>query len=324
MGDVLYAVTDEGMSLPVVDVTHPAFAVAATDAELAAMSDQYLREAKLRQEVPATVLEALQRSMLGPGLLAASGTFLTGMNTYLLKLGAENLGTGASPIDHRIAASLPVFASRLRLQDMARLLADGLPVFLAAAARRPLCFINIAGGPAADSWNALIHLRAEHSELLDERKILVAVLDRDDRGPAFGGRAVQSLRASDAPLSGLDIRFHHVEYNWSEADRLQEALDDLGAIDAVCAISSEGGLFEYGSDSEILANLQILHHGTASTAIVVGSVTRDGELVRAQGAGAATRPRTLEAFRTLAEQTGWIVQHVIERPFSYNVRLVKD
>jgi hypothetical protein len=37
----------------------------------------------------------------------------------------------------------------------------------------------------------------------------------------------------------------------------------------------------------------------------------------------ATRPRTIEAFRALAEIGGWMVQLVMERPFSYHVRLVK-
>jgi len=36
-----------------------------------------------------------------------------------------------------------------------------------------------------------------------------------------------------------------------------------------------------------------------------------------------TRPRTIEVFQTLAKQGGWIVQEAIERPFSYNLRLVK-
>ena len=99
----------------------------------------------------------------------------------------------------------------------------------------------------------------------------------------------------------------------------------MHATDAACAASSEGALFEYGSDTEIVANLEVLHAGTAADAIIVGSVTRDGEPLRAlhTSGRAATHPRTREAFRSLAEQAGWSVQHVIERPFSDNVRLVK-
>jgi hypothetical protein len=322
---VLYAMTDDGVNLPVIDVTNPAFAVATTDAELAAMSDQYVLESTQRQEIPAPLREALQRSILGRALMAASGTFLAGMNTYLLKLGPDNLGTDANPIDRRIAGSFPAFTTRLRLQDMARLLADGLSLTAAAEPRRPVCLINIGGGPASDSWNALIYLHAEHSDLLVRREIVIAVMDLDDHGPAFGVRAIGTLRAPAEPLSGLDIGFRHFTYEWSEADRLREALDDLHATNTACAVSSEGGLFEYGSDTEIVSNLKALHAGTASDAIVVGSVTRDGGPMRASQTAhrVSTRPRTIEVFRSLAEKAGWILQHVIERPFSYNVRLVK-
>jgi len=322
---ILSATTEDGLSLPVIDVTNPAFAVTATDAELATMCDQFVLESRERQEIPAPVRDALQRSMLGRGLIAASGTFLTGMDTYLLKLGPGNLGAEASPIDRRIAASFPALMTRVRLQDMARLLADGLSLTAAANPRRPFCLVNIGGGPAGDSWNALIHLHAEHSNLLVGLEIGITVLDVDDHGPAFGVRALQALRAPGAPLSGLEIGFRHFKYQWSRVDGLREALAGRHAADAVCAVSSEGALFEYGSDTEIAANLETLHEGTAPDAILVGSVTRDGEAMRAlQSADrVATCPRTLEAFRSLAEQGAWSVQHVIERPFSYNLRLVK-
>jgi hypothetical protein len=321
--DVLYATTDDGLRLPIIDVTHPAFAVTATDAELAAMSDQFVLESKQRQEVSAPLREALQRSMLGRGLMAAAGTFLTGMDTYLLKLGPDNLGANADPLDRRIAGSFPALTTRLRLQDMARLLADRLSRTIAARPRQPVCLINIAGGPGADSWNALIRLHAEHPAVLAGRKIQIALLDLDDRGPAFGARAFATLRAPGAPLSGLDIGFRHVPYEWSDTDRLRQALDDLHATDAVCAISTEAGLFEYGSDREIVANLETLRIGTAPDTGVVGSVTRDGEPARLSqiASRVTTRPRTLEAFRDLVERAGWIVPHVIERPFSYNVCL---
>lgn len=102
-------------------------------------------------------------------------------------------------------------------------------------------------------------------------------------------------------------------------------LDGLRARDVLCGVSSEGGLFEYGADEEIVANLEVLYAGTAADAVVVGSVTRDGGPVRASlGASRIqTRPRTMEAFSALAEKGGWVVQEVIERPFSQNVRLVK-
>jgi hypothetical protein len=323
--DVVYAMTDEGEKLAVIDVTNAAFAVSATDEELAAMAEQYILEAGRQQEIPPALREALRSSKLGRGLMAASETFVDGMTTYQLKLGPENLGESFSPINQRIAASFPAFTARLRLQDMARLMADGLAGAAMAEPRRPVCLVNIGGGPGADSWNALILLSGGHAGLLADRKIGIAIMDLDQRGPAFGGRALESLCASAAPLGGLKIEFEHLGYEWSCASRLREVLHELRAVDAACGILSEGALFEYGSDEEIVSNLQALHAGTAADSIVVGSVTREGKPVRASliGNRVPTRPRTIEAFRVLAEQGGWIVHEVIERPFSYNVRLVK-
>src|SRR5580704_1030533 len=314
--DVVYAMTDEGEKLAVIDVTNPAFAVNATDEELAAMAEQYILEAGRQQEIPAALREALRSSKLGRGLMAASGTFLDGMTTYLLKLGPQNLGEGTSPIDQRIAASFPAFTARLRLQDMALLLADGLAKTAAVDPRRRVCLVNIGGGPSADSWNALICLRNERAELLADREIEIAIMDLDERGPAFGSRALDALGADGAPLSGVSIRFRHFRYEWSCTERLRDALEELRASDAACGISSEGGLFEYGSDEDIVSNLRVLHAGTARDSIVVGSVTRDGRPVRASliANRVSTRPRTIEAFRALAEKGGWIVQLVMERP----------
>jgi len=323
--ETVYAMRGEGVRTAVIDVTNPAFAVTATDAELEAMGEQHIREAERQSEIPEAVREALRNSLLGRGLMAASGSFLDGMSTYLLKLGPDNLGEEFTPIDRRIAASFPVFAVRLRLQEMARLMAEGLERTVGVAEGRPVCLVNIAGGSGADSWNALICLRAAKAGLLEGRKIAIAVLDSDSRGPEFGGRAVAALHAAEAPLSGLEVEFRHFRYEWSDAGRLGEMLGELGAGEAACGISSEGGLFEYGSDEEIVANLQEAHRGTGRDAVVVGSVKRAGAVVRVSRIGErmAVKPRTREGFGELCERAGWRLERVMERPFSYHVRLVK-
>jgi hypothetical protein len=322
---VLYANTEEGVRTAVIDVTHPAFTVTATESELAAMAEQYILDAGQQREIPEAVREALRNSTLGRALMAASGTFLDGMTTYLLKLGPENLGEGATPIDRRIAASFPAFTGRLRLQDMSVLMAEGLVRTLACEPHRGICLVNIGGGAGADSWNALIHLYGENAGFLIGKNIEIAVLDLDARGAAFGVRASEALCAPEAPLNGLDVSFQYLSYEWSDTSRLRKVLEGLNAGEAACGISSEGGLFEYGSDEEIVSNLRVIHKGTAEDAFVVGSVTRESELVRASliASRVATRPRTMEAFRGLCELAGWSVERVIERPFSYHVRLMK-
>jgi hypothetical protein len=323
--DVLHAVADDGQSIPVIDVTNPAFAVSATDDELDGMSRQYIQEQQQRGEISPAVRAALSNSILGRALLSAAGSYLPGMGTYFLKLGPGYAGFSAHVIDRQIAASLPALAARLRLQDIAGLLAEGLAAQLANQPERPVCLINIAGGPAADSWNALILLQKRDRSLLAGRKIAIAVLDLDTRGPDFGARALAALQAPNAPLEGLEISFRAIRYDWSGAVELPYALSSLQAADTVCSISSEGGLFEYGADEEIAANLEKLHQGTGRDAFIVGSFCRDCDAVNLAPNRSlmATRPRALETYRALVERTGWTFDHVLERPFSYNMRLKK-
>jgi hypothetical protein len=322
---VLSALTDDGESLPIIDITNPTFAVKTTEADLAAMADQFLIESAQQRDLTPALREALQHSTIGRGLMAAAGSFLDGMSTYRIKLGPDNLWAGASPIDRSIAASFPAFTSRLRLQDMAQLLAEGLSAIVAAQPSRSVLLINIAGGAGSDSWNALIHLRAQQPSHLSGREIVIAVLDADSSGPRFGSRAVDTLRAEDAPLHGLDIRFSPHKYDWSNVEELQATLRLLNAGDAACSISSEGGLFEYGSDAEIRSNLEVLHARTASDARIVGSVTREGGPMQASQSASRirTHPRTLEQFTSLAESAGWKLQRAIERPFSFHISLAK-
>lgn len=325
---VCYAVSNEGLELPVVDVTHPAFAATLSDEKQQALTAHFLAEqqrfARLPRLVRAFLLRFFMRgSLIGRGLRRAQGSFLDGMTTYLFKVGPKNLGSYAVPVDRRILMSLPAVSVRMRLSDMARLLADGLAARLAADARCPLCFINIAGGPAIDSLNALLVLRREQPELLTNRRIAVEVLDADVNGPAFGARALASLQAAGAPLAGLDISFTHTPYDWRDTSTLSATLLTATREGALVVVSSEGGLFEYGSDQDILANLRALAPGPGSPVFVVGSVTRDDEIIKTLKltSTAATKPRGLLVFGELAAKGGWRVTRAVARPLSDQVLL---
>jgi hypothetical protein len=331
---VRYAATRAGIALPIVDVTHPAFALSVSAEEQRAATERFLAEpqpfAKLPRRLRSLILRVLLRgSVLAQGIRSADEGFLSGMSTYLLKLGPDNLGSYAKPIDRKIAAALPALAVRWRLADMARLLAEALmsPGAKAGLEGDRLDLLNIAGGPAIDSLNALILVRHEQPDLLSGRRIVVTVLDIDEEGAAFGARAFDALREERGPLAGLDVRLRRVPYDWSRGRSLRVVLDEPqgGARPRWRAGSSEGGLFEYGSDDEIVANLQSLRDSTPDDFVMVGSVTRADEPIRRllQVSAAALRPRGLEAFRRLVEPIGWRVTQVIERPFSDHVTLSK-
>jgi hypothetical protein len=322
---VYYAVTDDGLELPVVDVTHPAFELKLSEAKQQAMLARFLDEQRRFARLPSLVRGALMRfftrgSIMARGLRRAEGTFLDGMTTYLFKVGAKNLGSYAVAVDRRIASSLPALSVRLRLGDMARLLADVLAPQLRAEPGRPLVLLNIAGGPAIDSLNALLLLQREARALLADRDCRVLVLDGDEHGPAFGARALDALREEGAPLSGLRLELTHTAYDWREPSRLAQVVTSVRDAGALCIGSSEGGLFEYGSDSDILANLRALA-ALGGDFHMVGSVTRDDETIRTLKltSTAATRPRGLRVFGALIEQVGWSIHRSVSRPLSDQV-----
>ena len=323
---VYYASAADGSELPVIDVTNPEFALPYDEAEMARRAATFLRLERWRGRIPRSIQRvilgmAARRSRLARSVFHAHEGVVGGMTLYVGKLGPRMLGSGyPTAIDRRLAAAPPSWLARVRLEDMARLLAEGLSPLLAVHPGRPLHLFNVAGGPAADSWNALLVLQKETPERLLGRPIGIHVLDRDEEGPAFGARAVEALRGSDGPLRDLDLRFQHVAYDWRDASRFRRVLDESGASQAVVAVSSEGGLFEYGSDDEIAANLEAIRQCAPDDTIVVGSVTRaEGPLEFLREF--TVRPRTLTAFRELAARAGWHIARVIERLLAYDVRL---
>ena len=103
-------------------------------------------------------------------------------------------------------------------------------------------------------------------------------------------------------------------------------LDDARAAGAVAVGSSEGGLFEYGSDDAILANLTAAREAAPPDFAMLGSVTRADRPIQRlrETSQPATRPRGLEVFRALVARAGWRVERAIERPFSDQVVMVPE
>jgi len=319
-------VSHDGQTWPVIDVTDARFALpddaAARAALAAACAEAERRYARLPRFVMRLFLRRLaRRAPLLRALVRPEAAYLDGLSTYALKLGAPNLPPPyANRVDREVAASAPVRAIRLRLQQVASLLAAALADDLAAARGAPLQLVNIGGGPAIDSLNALILLRRDRPELL-ARRIDIRVLDLDDAGPRFGAAALAALRAPDAPLAGLDIAFRHDPYDWNRPAALAPVLQEAAARGAVIAASSEGALFEYGDDAAVTGNLAALRAG--GTALVVGSVTSaEAAHRRAVAFGRLQlQPRGAEGFAPLAARAGWRIARLERTPISDQVLL---
>lgn len=309
---IAFATTVDGLRLPVIDVTHPAFAIPDDPASWAARRDAFLAWDRRNRRMPAVVSRLLfrlaaRRSRLIRKILAADNGYLDSITTYMMKLGADNLPPGFDgPIDRKIAAAPHVTLVRLRMQQIARLLAEALFTPLTGAPDAPLHFVNIAGGPALDSINALIVLARTRPALV-RRPIAIEVFDAQRDGPAFGARALLALMAPEQPLQGLNVDFQHHVYDWNNVAPLAQLLAGLRQRGAIIAASSEGGLFEYGTDDAIVANLTAL--ATGGVPIVAGSVTSSSELRKRMIAQAKFRlfPRGLEGFAPLAERSGYVI-----------------
>jgi hypothetical protein len=315
---VSYALTNDGIELPVIDVTHPAFACKATQTELNAIAEATLQQLQRSARVPRFLLQLLaRRSMIMRGSMAAGGSFMSGMTTYLCKINPENLGRYAGRIDRQLAASLSPVCVRVRLSSSARLLADGLAPPLAARGD-PLWLLNVAGGTAIDSLNALMILRKEQPQLLAGRCIRIKVLDPDQAAPAFGARALAALTAPAAPLHGIEVTFEHVAYDWNDATDLLRQID---RPQAVVALSSEGGLFEYGSDAAIDANLRTLCDHSPDDSVIVGSYLKDERAPRSIKEISKMRVRLFDqqTFDAAVGRAGWRVECALDGNPMYRV-----
>lgn len=320
----LFATAPDGTRLPVIDLTDSAFAVPETDAELEALAASALAAEEKRGPIQrfliGLVLKLVARnSRVIAALQAASKGYLTGIATYVMKLGPDNLVPPFdTDIDKAVLRAPVVTSMRIRLEQVATLLAEALAPLLAADPTAPLHLLEIAGGPSADGLNALLFL--EQKGLLAGRQVTVDIYDLDGDGPAFAAAMLEALKAGK--LAGREIVCRHITGNWSDAARLAEAVAAIPA-GAVVAATSEGGLFEYGSDADITGALRVL---ALRVDIVTGSVTRNDRLNRLMKlhSQAPTVARGLERFAELIAPTGYRIARSRPCPLSDQVLLTRS
>lgn len=325
---VWYATMDDGTALPIVDITNPAFACVWTDEELRSIEAATLRSLRQAGKIPRFIHRWMaKRSIIMPGLMKAEGTFMSGMTTYLMRLTPEQIAhCGGGRIDRQLLQGLGPVSVRLRLRQVTQRLADEIRPILTLR-RGPLHLVNIGGGPAIDSINALILLRDELREPSLRRRVRIHVLDIDQSGPGFGRRSLAALQAAGAPLAGLDISFEHSPCDWAETSILRDVLREAATDGAVVMASSEGGLFEYASDEIVAANLAVVMAEAPSDVVLVGSLAKDNEVLRVmREVGRSTLVlRDRESFGDLVGTLGWRLDAAGDRnPMYYVFSLKKD
>lgn len=325
-----------GLVLPVIDCGHPAFVLDPSPAEIDALVALAVEECRRQAKAPAFVQRLLAKAAARSSILARAmaeslGGSVSGLSTYLFKLGPEGLrmvedgeaGRRPGALDLRIASSIHGVDARLRLRASAGLLAQALAPSLARRPGLPARLLNLGGGPSADSLNALLALRRGAPGLLEGRRTTIYVLDSDAEGPAFGARCLDALAGEGGALGGLDAAMLRVAYDWNDARPLRALASELAEGEAVVAASSEGGLLEYGDDEAVLSNLEAL--ARAGSTALVGSIGREdgapGELNARTARAIRLRGRTLGGLERLAARAGWRIGRTAELPLTRVVTL---
>lgn len=306
-----YAVFEDDIQLPILDITHPLFN--------ASIDEQAYHVSCLKS---ARSIESLKKM---PGFIRnifvkmsnVDNSYLSGMRTLLYKLG-PNLSRGIKLgfRDKWAVKQTSFMGLRIRVRDLCRLQSKLLQTQLKQFPERNLCFFNIAGGAATDSINTLILIQEADAEVLKGRKIEINILDIDIYGPNFAKRCIDVLKQPGERFHGLDITLNIIHYDWSQSEALRKmSLERSGWIQ-LC--SSEGGLFEYGSDSDIIKNLNHFFANSPMDARVTGSLLFDrsqvnpGYLGFTEFIGVQIQYLGLEGLQRILTQTSWVLEECHE------------
>lgn len=332
--ELVHAFTDNGIELPVLDITHPQFLSIIDedrlDEESKASFQKMLALGEMSNDQKKMYYERLSKSFIfgSTFIRDPDANFLNGMSTYVYKLGPNLIGVGQDrELDRILSMGIGGVAVRMRIRDLCRLQADAVIPQLEASPKKNLCFINIAGGAASDSINTLILIVKKNSSLLNKRKIEINVLDIDTIGPHFALCCIEALKTQAHHFHGLDIAFNHIPHNWKDTDELIQLLSNKEDCIVICA--SEGGLFEYGMDEDIIRNLNVLYDHSPDGMRIFGTIIHDTNKVdatvpvMAKATNAGLRFLGVNGLTDLIERTGWRFEKVQEKNPIYVIFTLK-
>ncbi|RUT46599.1 hypothetical protein EJP82_12180 [Paenibacillus anaericanus] len=302
-----YAVFENGIQFLIVDITHPLFNASIDEQAYHLSCLKSVRSIESLKKMPGFIRNIFVK------MSNVDNSYLSGMRTLLYKLGPDlSRGIKLGFRDKWAVKQTSFMGLRIRLRDLCRRQSELLQTQLKQFPERNLCFFNIAGGAATDSINTLILIQESDPELLKGRKIEINILDIDTFGPNFAKRCIDVLMQPGERFYGLDIAVNIIHYDWSQSEAiLKMSLERSGWIQ-LC--SSEGGLFEYGSDSDIIENLNYFFTNSSEDARVTGSLIFDrshvnpGYLGFTEFIGVQIRYLGLEGLQRILTQTSWVLE----------------
>ncbi|MED3803510.1 hypothetical protein P4562_16405 [Lysinibacillus xylanilyticus] len=185
---ILYAVFENGIQLPILDITHPLFNASIDEQAYHLNCLKSVRSIESLKKMPGFIQNIFVK------MSNVDNSYFSGMRTLLYKLG-PNLSRGIKLgfRDKWEVKQTSFMGLRIRLRDLCQRQSKILQPQLKQFPERNLCFFNIAGGAATDSINTLILLQESEPELLRSRKIEINILDIDTYGPNFAKRCIDVL-----------------------------------------------------------------------------------------------------------------------------------
>jgi hypothetical protein len=311
MQNVSYVEISNNIEFPIVDITHPLFVSSIDENKYHLSNIKSAKTIRLIKKLPYFMKKSFTKTS------DMDNSYLTGMRTMIYKLG-PNLAKGIKlGFRDRWAVKQDNFMGlRIRLRDVCQFQAEILLSLLQENPSKNLCFFNIAGGPSSDSINTIFLIQDRKPELLKNRKIEIAILDIDSYGPDFARRCVDVLKTPGKRFHGLDIAVNIIPYNWNDPGALSDILKERADWIQIC--TSEGGLFEYGSEDEITQNLNQLYINSVESMRIVGTIILDKENVSpgylgfAELTGIQVRFIGLDRLKAILSGTNWALDDIRE------------
>ena len=334
---ISYAFTKDGIELPVLDITNPLFISSIDEEKLERTIRKVAPEARKRAEsfnkIPVFIKRFLsKRSFIMAGMMEmiSGNEYVSGLNTMIMKLGPGLIGKGSKKLLDRFGSgAVGAVMVRMRTRDTSVFIADSIKNVLKEYPGKNLCLINIGGGTATDSLNSLILVQKSEPGVISDINIELNILDIDDYGPYFAIRSTEELISENGVLRGINLSCRHIIYNWKNASSLGELL--MSRNDWITLFSSEGGLFEYGEEEDILNNLKIISENITNQTSISGSLVKDAinvDPIFSETLDITTiKPMQygMEGLIRLADKSGWKISNTSDRTPRYVIfSLIRD
>ncbi|TVY03322.1 hypothetical protein [Cohnella terricola] len=304
---ILYAAFENGIQLPILDITHPLFNASIDEQAFHLNGLKSARSIESLRKMPGFIRRIFVK------MSNVDNSYLSGVRTLLYKLGPGlSQGIKLGFRDKWAVKQTSFMGLRIRLRDLCRRQSTILLPQLKQFPERNLCFFNIAGGAATDCINTLILIQESDPDLLKGRKIEFNILDIESYGPNFAKRCIDVIKQPGERFHGLDITLNTIHYDWSQPEALLKMSEERSDWVQLC--SSEGGLFEYGSDADIIDNLNHFYTNSPADARVTGSLIFDrahvnpGYLGFTEFIGVQIRYLGLEGLQRILSQTSWVLE----------------